>query len=158
MLTKLDHIGVAAHSWEEAKAMLTDIMGFPVEESRTPMPEGAYMAHENVRIFFFRIADGETLIEVLIPLDEVSGTARFLAKRGPGLHHLGYASDNLEEDAQRLRDLGLQQIELTHGRPDLEGMDRMAFFHPKSAMGILTELVPHIPSRREEPTPSGTPR
>ena len=104
------------------------------------------MAHEDVQIFFFKIGEGETLIEVLIPLDETSGTAKFLAKRGPGLHHLGYASDNLDEDAERLRGLGLQEIELTHGRPDLEGVDRMAFFHPKSAMGILTEIVPHIPS------------
>jgi methylmalonyl-CoA/ethylmalonyl-CoA epimerase len=158
MFTKLDHVGVMAHSWEEAKAHFTDIMGMPVDLFRTPMPEGSYMAPENVRIYFFRIGDGETLIEVLIPLDDASGTAKLLARRGPGLHHLGYASDNWQEDARRLRALGLRQVDLTHGKPELVGRPQgAAFFHPKSAMGILTEIVPHVVNPWQAPTPSGGP-
>jgi len=158
MITKLDHIGVMAHSWEEASSNFTDILGFPIDESRSPLPEGSYMAAENVRIYFFRIGDGETLVEVLIPLDKKSGTAKLLARRGPGLHHMGYASDNWQEDARRLRALGLKQIDLTHGKPELVGQPQgAAFFHPKSAMGILTELVPHIRNPWGALSPSGAP-
>ncbi len=158
MITKLDHVGVMAHSWEEASSNFTDILGFPIDGSRTPMPEGSYMAPENVRIYFFRIGNGETLVEVLIPLDRVSGTAKLLARRGPGLHHLGYASDNWQEDARRLRALGLRQIDLTHGRPDLVGRPQgAAFFHPKGAMGILTELVPHVTNPWQTSTAAGAP-
>lgn len=147
MLTRLDHVGVVAHSWDEAEANFTGMLGFPIEEGRTPMPEGSYMAAENVRIYFFRVGLGETLIEVLIPLDQVSGTAKFLAKRGAGMHHLCYASDNLAEDSRILRERGYAQIDLTHGRADLkEEAKGAAFYYPKSAMGILTEVIPHIPT------------
>jgi methylmalonyl-CoA/ethylmalonyl-CoA epimerase len=146
MLTRLDHVGIVARSWEECEANFTGMLGFPIEGSRTPMPEGSYMAAENVRIYFFRIGMGETLIEVLIPLDQASGTAKFLAKRGPGMHHLCYSSDNLAEDSRVLRERGYAQIDLTHGRADLKTeAEGAAFYFPKSAMGILTEVIPEAP-------------
>lgn len=75
-----------------------------------------------------------------------------------GLHHMGYASDNWQEDARRLRALGLKQIDLTHGKPELVGQPQgAAFFHPESAMGILTELVPHIRNPWGALSPSGAP-
>ena len=158
MITKLDHIGVMAHSYEEAQDHFGDAMAFLIDGNRTPMPEGSYMAAENVRIYFYRVGDGETLVEVLVPLDAVSGTAKLLAKRGPGLHHLGYACTDWEEDARHLRALGLRQVDLTHGRPDLVGQPQgAAFFHPKSAMGILTELVPHVSNPWEVKSPSEAP-
>lgn len=145
MFLKLDHVGVVAHSWEEASGILVVTLGLKVDEGRTPMPEGGYMAPENVRIYFLKAGDGETRIEVLIPQDTISGTAKFLARRGPGLHHLCYAADNVEAEARRLRELGMQQIDLSHGRGDLQAGGGAVFFHPKSSMGILTEIVPYRP-------------
>ncbi len=135
MIVRLDHVGVVAHSLEEAGAVLIDTLGFPIDMDRTSMPEGNLFRPENTRIFFVQVGAGETRIEILIPQDEVSGIAKYLARRGPGLHHLGYAVDDVAEDARVLREKGLPQIDLGPGAG-------AAFFYPRSTMGILTELVP----------------
>ena len=142
MIVRLDHVGVVAHSWDEASEVLVDRLGFPLDEARTSMPEGSLFAPENTRIFFVKVGLGETEIEILIPQDTVSGIAKYLARRGPSLHHLGYAVDDVAEDARLLREKGLQQI-------DLGGLATAAFFYPKSAMGILTELVPNRRTRQD---------
>ncbi len=134
MIRRLDHVGVVARSWDEANEVLVERLGFPVELSRTRLPEGNLYEPQNTRIYFVKVGLGETLIEILIPQDTVSGIARYLAKRGPGLHHLGYACDDVPAEASRLEDRGLQRIAIGSG---LSGV----FFYPKSAMGILTELV-----------------
>jgi methylmalonyl-CoA/ethylmalonyl-CoA epimerase len=134
MIVRLDHVGVVAHSFEEASDVLVERMGFPLELSRTRMPEGNLYEPQNTRIFFVKVGLGETLIEILIPQDTISGIARYLAKRGAGLHHLGYACDDVPEEVRRLSDQGLQPIQIG---TMLSGV----FFYPKSAMGILTELV-----------------
>lgn len=134
MIVRLDHVGVVAHAWEEAREVLVDHLGFPVELSRTRMPEGNLYEPQNTRIYFVKVGDGETLIEILIPQDTESGIARYLAKRGPGLHHLGYACDDVPQEVERLKDEGLQVIPIGNG---LSGV----FFYPKTSMGILTELV-----------------
>lgn len=137
MFIRLDHVGVVAHSWNEAKEVLVDTLGFPVDSGRTQLPEGSLYAPQNTRIYFVRIANGETRIEILIPQDTTSGIAKWLAKRGPSLHHLGYAVEDLEADARALRDKGLQQIPLGSGSAAPRGI----FFYPKDTLGILTELV-----------------
>jgi methylmalonyl-CoA epimerase len=134
MIVGLDHVGVVAHSWDEASDVLSERMGFPVELGRTRMPEGNLYAPQNTRIYFVKVGLGETLIEILIPQDTVSGIARYLAKRGPGLHHLGYACDNVPDEVRRLKERGLEPIQIGD-------MQNGVFFYPKSAMGILTELV-----------------
>ena len=134
MIVRLDHVGVVANSWDEASDVLVERLGFPVELSRTRMPEGNLYEPQNTRIYFVKVGLGETLIEVLIPQDTESGIARYLAKRGPGLHHLGYACDDVPGEARRLRDQGLEVIPIGTG---LSGV----FFYPKTSMGILTELV-----------------
>lgn len=134
MIVRLDHVGVVAHSWDEASDVLVERLGFPLETGRTRLPEGNLYAPQNTRIFFVKVGLGETLIEVLIPQDTVSGIARYLAKRGPGLHHLGYACDSVPEEVSRLREQGLEPIQIGD-------MQNGVFFYPKSAMGILTELV-----------------
>ncbi len=135
MIVRLDHVGVVAHSLEEASAVLVDTLGFPIDTDRTAMPEGNLFRPQNTRIFFVQVGVGETRIEILIPQDSVSGIAKYLARRGPGLHHLGYAVDDVADDARVLREKGLPQIDLG---PDAGA----AFFYPRSTMGILTELVP----------------
>jgi methylmalonyl-CoA/ethylmalonyl-CoA epimerase len=136
MFVRLDHVGVVAHSFDEARGVLIDVLGFPLDHDRTTMPEGNYYAPQNTRIFFVSVGVGETEIEILIPQDTTSGIARYLARRGPGLHHLGYAVDNVAEQAQILIDRGLEKI-------GLPGGGNAAFFYPKGTMGILTELVPN---------------
>ena len=66
---------------------------------------------QNTRIYFVKVGLGETLIEILIPQDTVSGIARYLAKRGPGLHHLGYACDDVPAEARRKLDEMENQME-----------------------------------------------
>lgn len=139
MIVRLDHIGVVARSIDEAMATLQDQLGFPLDQ-RTPLPDGAYFAPEGTHNYFFQIGDGETQIEVLVPVVPESGTYKYLQRFGPGLHHWGYACDDVAAEAARLRARGLRQIDLG-GRPDGEAVN-VAFFHPKSAAGILTELVP----------------
>ena len=134
MILRLDHVGVVAHSWGEASDVLVERLGFPLALNRTSMPEGNLYEPQNTRIFFVKVGLGETLIEVLIPQDTISGIARYLAKRGPGLHHLGYACDDVPAETNRLRDQGLEPSQIG---TMLNGV----FFYPKTAMGILTELV-----------------
>ncbi len=139
MIVGLDHIGIVAHSIDEARATLQDKLGFPLDAA-TPLPDGAYFAPEGTHNYFFQVGTGETRIEVLIPVVPEAGTYKYLQRFGPGLHHWGYGCDDVAAEAARLRERGMRQIELG-GRP---GGDQAtaAFFHPKSAGGILTELVP----------------
>ena len=138
MIVRLDHIGVVAHSIEEAIGTLDAKLGFPLSDA-TPLPDGAYFAPEGTHNYMFQVGTGETLIEVLIPVVPEAGTYKYLQRFGSGLHHWGYGCDDVAEEAARLRAQGLQQIELGGPNPELI---TAAFFHPKSAGGILTELVP----------------
>src|ERR1700732_2949040 len=112
MIVRLDHVGVVAHSWDEAAAVLVEKLGFPVDPSRTTLPEGHLFVPQNTRTYHINVGAGETRIEILVPQDTTSGIARWLAKRGPSLHHLGYAVSDVQGDAAALRDKGLQQIQL----------------------------------------------
>ena len=113
-------------------------MGMELDVDRTPMPDGSYFAPERTNNYFFKVGEGQTKIEVLIPADTTSGTAKYLAKHGPGLHHLGYAVANVAQEAERLAASGLVQINLGMAPDRLTA----AFFQPRSAGGILTEIVP----------------
>ena len=140
MIVMLDHIGVVAHTIEEAMETLDSRLGFPLDQGATPLPDGAYFAPEGTHNYMFQVGMGETRIEVLIPVVPEAGTYKYLQRFGPGLHHWGYGCDDVAEEAARLRANGLTQIDLG-GRPDGDVVTA-AFFHPKSAGGILTELVP----------------
>lgn len=134
MILRIDHVGVVAHSLEQAQSVLLDTLGFTFDSVRTSMPDGNYMAHENARIYFIQVGEGDTQIELLLPQDTVTGMGKFLAKRGPSVHHLCYLVDDVPTHAAELRARGLQQI-------DLGPNFRAAFFYPRGTMGILTELV-----------------
>jgi methylmalonyl-CoA/ethylmalonyl-CoA epimerase len=140
MFTRLDHVGLVAPTIEEAVAILGDAMGLTVDEPRSKWPDGSYFAPEQTYNYFFTVGEGETQVEVLIPAEgATSGAAKFLAKRGPGLHHLCYAALDVAAEAARLRANGLEQIELPR---TADGRQTAAFFHPRSTGGILTEIVP----------------
>jgi hypothetical protein len=117
-------------------------MGLEIDLARTKMPEGNYFAPENTDIYFVRVGDGQTRIEVLIPRDALSGIGRRLQKMGPASTTLAMARMTPQVHAKILRERGLEQIDLTSGgRGDLPG-SQTPFFYPRSAGGILTEIVP----------------
>ena len=134
MILRIDHIGLVARSLEEATDLLIDALGFEFDHSRIVDPAGYDMAMENAMIHFIRVGQGDTMIELLLPRDKVTGMGKWLDKRGPSVHHVAYLVDDVGEHAAELRGKGLEQIDMG---PDLSA----AFFYPRTTMGILTELV-----------------
>lgn len=142
MIRRIDHVGLVARSWEEARGVFLVQMGFEIAGWKGAGEKGVYFAPERTVNYFIQVGEGETVVEIIVPQDDSSGAARYLAKRGPGLHHIGYAVDDVKLEAQRLRDNGLRQVELS-------APAAAAFFLPKDVAGVLTELVPYdIPGGR----------
>jgi methylmalonyl-CoA/ethylmalonyl-CoA epimerase len=140
MFARIDHVGLVAPSIDEARAVLGDRLGLVIDKDRSKWPEGSYFAPEQTHNFFFTVGEGDTVVEVLIPAPgATSGTARYLAKRGAGLHHICYACYDVHEEAERLRAEGLEEIDLPRAQ---DGRRTVAFFHPRTTGGVLTELVP----------------
>lgn len=135
-LEKLEHIGIAVKDLEESKALFTKLLG--VE----PYKEEA-VESEGVSTLFFQL--GETKIELLQGLNEESPISKFVAKKGPGIHHLAYAVENVEEEQKRLVAEGFQPLQ----EAPRKGADNkwVAFFHPKTTDGVLTEICA---DRKEE--------
>jgi len=128
MIERIDHIGIAVRSIAEAR-VLYEAMGLQVEAIED-------VPHEGVRVAL--IPCGDSRIELLEPTADDSPIAKFLEKRGPGLHHLCLASDDVRSDDARLRAGGFQVLrpEPTRGA----GGCWVQFVHPKSAGGVLLEL------------------
>ncbi|MEZ4414256.1 MAG: methylmalonyl-CoA epimerase [Gemmatimonadota bacterium] len=123
---RLHHVGIAVDSIEGARPtfeLLTGVSGSPVEE----------VASQRVRVCFVGI------VELLEPTDPTSTVARFLERRGPGLHHLAFAVDDL---AAELAALGEQGVRLIDSRPRAGAFGhQVAFLHPESSGRVLIELV-----------------
>ncbi|MBP9143590.1 MAG: methylmalonyl-CoA epimerase [Thermoanaerobaculia bacterium] len=128
MIQRIDHIGIAVVSIAAARVFY-EAMGLVVEAIEEVPQEG-------VRVAMIRC--GESKIELLEATSPDSAIARFLEKRGPGIHHLCFASDDLQRDDRMLRDAGvlLLRPEPTQGA----GGCWVQFVHPKSAGGVLVEL------------------
>jgi len=128
MIRKLDHLGIAVRSIAEARGFW-EALGLEIEEIEEVEAEG-------VRVAMLPL--GEIRIELLEPTRDDSPIAKFLERRGPGLHHVCVASDALLEDDGRLREAGVELLrtEPTRGA----GGARVQFVHPKSAGGVLIEL------------------
>ena len=128
MIRGVDHIGIAVASIAEGRK-LYEAMGLHVEAIEEVPAEG-------VRVAFIPV--GGTRIELLEPTSPDSPIAKFLAKRGPGIHHVCLASDALLEDDRELRGAGIQLLrpEPTRGA----GGCWVQFVHPKSTGGVLLEL------------------
>lgn len=150
----IDHVGIVAYTIDQAQELLGDALGLELDQPRSQWPTGSYFPPEQTYNFFFQVGAGETQVEVLIPEQgATSGAARFLARRGPGLHHLCYACEDVHAEAERLLGNGLAEIDIPRGA---DGRRTVAFFHPRSTGGILTELVParhhlHEPPRVHRP-------
>lgn len=126
----LHHVGIVVPSIAAALPFYTDTLGLGSSEVRD-MPDQA------VRVAF--VGDGPGRIELLEPLDDASGVARFLAQRGkPTLHHVCFAVDDLAAVLSELSASGMELID-HEPRQGAEGM--VAFLHPRAADGILIELI-----------------
>jgi methylmalonyl-CoA epimerase len=130
MKATLDHIGIAVSNLTEALAFYRDALGLEVES-----PEE--VPSQRVRAHFIPV--GESAIELLEATAEDSPIARYVGKRGPGLHHITLRVDDIEAALARLRARGVRLIDETP-RAGAHG-SRVAFVHPSSAHGVLIELT-----------------
>jgi methylmalonyl-CoA/ethylmalonyl-CoA epimerase len=139
MIRGIEHIGIAVRSIEEARSFY-EALGLAIDHVEE-VPE------EGVRVAF--VPCGHTRFELLEPTRPDSPIAKFLEKRGPGIHHVCLESDAIAQDDARLRRSGM---ELLRPEPTVgAGGARVQFIHPKSSGGILLELSePAAPS----PTPT----
>lgn len=125
----MDHIGIAVHSLTEGKKFY-EAMGF----SQMSIEE---VPSEGVRVGMWELAN-QVRVELLEPLNEESPIFKFLQNRGPGLHHICYRVENLE---QALADLKAKNTPLIHETPRKGAHNcQIAFVHPKGAGGVLVEL------------------
>ncbi|MEZ6194250.1 MAG: methylmalonyl-CoA epimerase [Planctomycetota bacterium] len=129
MIRKVDHIGVAVSDLEAAISVYRDVLGMELG-GREEVPL------DRVRVAMMR--GGDDVIELLEPTEPDSHVARFLERRGPGIHHICLKVDDVAEVLERCRAAGLRLIDEAP-RPGAGGC-RVAFLHPKSTSGVLIEL------------------
>jgi len=128
-ISHIEHIGIAVNSLEEAIPYYEKMLGltcYAVEE----------VADQKVKTAFFMV--GQTKIELLESTDPDGPIGKFLEKKGPGVHHLAFAVDDVNKSLNELEEKGVQLIDKT-ARKGAEGMN-IGFLHPKSTMGVLTEI------------------
>lgn len=129
MVSKIDHLGIAVHSIAAARVFYEQVLGLVCEGIEEVPSQG-------VRTAFFAV--GDTHIELLEPMGPDSPVARFLEKHGEGFHHIGYHSDALESDLEQARTQGCRLINTSPVAG--AGGKKIAFLHPKSTHGVLTEI------------------
>lgn len=133
LFTHVDHIGFVVRDLDEAIAFYSRT--FDVTEwERLAMPE-RHLVAAVARV-------GETLLELLAPTSEQAAFTKFLAERGPGMHHIAYRVKNIAAALDDLKARGVQLID-EQARPGMHNT-LVAFLHPKSTMGVLIELVQHV--------------
>jgi methylmalonyl-CoA/ethylmalonyl-CoA epimerase len=127
---RIDHIGVAVDDLDEAVSLYSERLGMPVQHRETVEEQGVEAVLVGI---------GESHVELLRPLSADSAVGRFLERNGPGLHHVAYGTDDIGSAIDALRAAGLGLID-ERPRTGIRGT-RVAFVHPKSTGGVLTELV-----------------
>ncbi|WP_302546339.1 methylmalonyl-CoA epimerase [Coprobacter fastidiosus] len=128
-LTHIEHLGIAVKSIEEALPYYEGVLGlkcYSVEE----------VADQKVKTAFFKV--GQTKIELLEPTSEDSTIAKFIEKRGEGIHHISFAVDGVADALAEVESKGVRLIDKAP-RKGAEGLN-IAFLHPKSTCSVLTEL------------------
>jgi len=129
----VDHIGIAVRDLDEGIALYRDLLGLELERTEE-------VPQENVRVAFLKLdrAGGPGHLELLAPLSEEGAIARFLAKRGPGLHHIAVAARDVGAVLDRCRAAGLELLDETPRRG--AGGKAVAFLHPRAGGGVLIEV------------------
>ncbi|HVR05187.1 MAG TPA: methylmalonyl-CoA epimerase [Solirubrobacteraceae bacterium] len=134
MLNRIDHIGVAVQDVEQALALYRDTLAMDVAHREIVEDQGVEAVLLDV---------GENHVELLAPLGEDTPVGRFLARQGPGLHHVAYQVSDIDATLDSLRAAGLPLID-EQPRVGIRG-SRVAFLHPKGTAGVLTEIVQPAP-------------
>ncbi|MDD2897229.1 MAG: methylmalonyl-CoA epimerase [Desulfuromonadaceae bacterium] len=129
MLTKINHIGIAVKSLDDSVPFYRDNLGMTLSGIEE-------VTEQKVRVAMLQI--GESMIELLEPTAEDSPVAKFIEKNGPGIHHIAYEVADIEAAIRKLRSDGTRMID-EQPRHGAHGT-RIAFIHPKSSNGVLTEL------------------
>ena len=130
MFGRIDHIGVAVEDLDAAIELYS--RSFDMREQHRETVE-----EQGVEAVLLEVGDGH--VELIRPLSPDSGVGKFIAKNGPGLHHVAYATDDIDSSLGAIRDAGLRLID-EQPRIGIRG-SRVAFLHPRSTGGVLTELV-----------------
>ena len=130
MFGRIDHIGVAVTDLDEAIELYGERLGMPLQHRETVEEQGVEAVLMGV---------GEGHVELLWPLGPDTAVGRFLERGGPGLHHVAYGTDDIEAALDAVRAAGLHLID-ERPRTGIRS-SRVAFVHPKSTGGVLTELV-----------------
>jgi methylmalonyl-CoA/ethylmalonyl-CoA epimerase len=131
-VAKVDHIGIATNSIEEGLAVWRDALGLTVDST-------GEVAEQGVKICM--LAVGDTHVELLEPLGPETSVGKFLAKRGPGMHHIAIEVKDIRASLAELKSKGARLIDET---PRVgAGGSLIAFVHPSSTNGVLLELVQH---------------
>lgn len=125
----LNHVGIAVRSIEAQRAYYEEVLGATFE-GLEEVPD------QQVRVGFFRV--GDVRLELLEPIDDAGPVAKFLEKRGEGLHHLAFTVDNIQARIDQFKQAGLHVID-DQPRAGSHEM-QIAFLHPKSTHGVLTEI------------------
>jgi methylmalonyl-CoA/ethylmalonyl-CoA epimerase len=130
--THIEHIGIAVKNLQDAIPLYERLLGTPcyaIEE----------VADQKVRTAFFRV--GQTKIELLEPTSPDGPIGKFIEKKGEGMHHIAFAVGDLPGALEEVRTAGIQLID-AQPRKGAEGL-AIAFLHPRSTLGVLTELCSH---------------
>jgi methylmalonyl-CoA/ethylmalonyl-CoA epimerase len=127
---RIDHVGIAVADLDAAIALHAQTYGMSVVHRETLTEQGVEAVLLDV---------GENHVELLRPLGDDTPVGRFLAKRGPGLHHVAYRVDDIAAALARLREGGVRMID-NEPRTGIRG-SRVAFLHPSASGSVLTELV-----------------
>ena len=130
MLGRIDHIGVAVEDLDAALHLYAEVLGMPVVHREAVEEQGVEAILLDV---------GENHVELLAPLGPDTPVGKFLAKKGPGLHHVAYQVADIESTLAALKAAGMRLIDETP-RVGIRN-SRVAFVHPASTGGVLTEIV-----------------
>ncbi len=127
--THIEHIGIAVENLDKAVEYYTNVLGlecYSIEE----------VTDQKVKTAFFKL--GDTKIELLESTDPEGPVARFIEKKGPGIHHIAFAVDNVEQALREAEGKGVQLID----KKPRKGAEQLSigFLHPKSTFGVLTEF------------------
>jgi len=128
-LGRVHHVALIVRDIDESLVFWRDMLGLPVDAVM-------HMEHDRSTIAFLPV--GESKVELVMPTDDTTGVARFLANKGEGFHHVCFEVDDLAETLTRL---SMDGIELIDSAPRKGGEGPVAFLHPKSCHGVLVELI-----------------
>ncbi|MHB8633150.1 MAG: methylmalonyl-CoA epimerase [Thermoplasmatota archaeon] len=127
----VDQVSVAVESLEAASRIYEGILGLKATHDETVLDQG-------VTTRFFPVGNSPSVVEALLPSGPDTPVGRFMAKRGPGVHHVAFRVDDLDRELERLKGLGIRLIDSVPRR-GAEGK-RIAFIHPSETGGVLIEL------------------